>query len=148
MNKIIDDSNLKEKILDVTLPLEIVYKEQPGESVSTQLRHGRIDTIFRNNKDINTRYGQQTIQPRIKLYFRAFTNENSVLTIDIINTIDNNLFKKFIIKSLNNCFTIDDMKNISDEIITLLKSENTSIATNLIDYIRNKENLIFEEIAQ
>ena len=167
MNKYFDDSRLGEKLIDIILPLEIVYKEDKGEPLAAQLRHGRLDDdLYVNRKIINTRYGMTPIIPQVKIYFRAFTDDDSVITIDIFNNAENSLFKKFVIKSKNNKYQIKDMKNICDDIITILTMESevakteideTEIETNenkdgkiikLINYIKNKKNLIFAEIAQ
>ena len=149
MNRYVDNSRLEEKLIDVTLPSEIVYKENKGESISPQLRHGRLDdNLYINRKNINTRYGKLPIKPQIKLYFRAFTDRNSIITVDMYNAEDKCLFKKFTIKSENNNFSINDMKTLCDDIKTILFSEESGLAIKLIEYIRNKENLIFDEIAQ
>ena len=149
MNKFNDTSRLEEKIIDIILPLEIVYKEDKGESVPAQLRHGRLaDDLYSNKKVINTRYGDIPIITRVKVYFRAFNDDNTVITVDIYNNEDNNLFKKFIIKSSNNNFSIVDMKTICDEIKNKLNNDDENKLISLIDYIRNYENLKFEEIAQ
>lgn len=149
-NKFFDDSRLGEKIIDIILPKEVIYKEDKGEPVSAQIRHGRLDddSIYPNRKVINTRYGQLLINPQVKVYFRAFTDENSVITIDIFNTDTHDLFKKFTIKSINNNFLISDMKSLCDEIKILLTEPETEKVKSLIELIRNKENLIFEEVAQ
>ena len=149
-NTFIDDSRLKEKILDIILPKEVIYKEDKGEPVSAQIRHGRLtdESIYSNRDVINTRHGQLSINPRVKVYFRAFTDDNSVITIDIFNADTHDLFKKFTIKSINNNFLINDMKNLCDEIKVLLTGPDIEKVKLLIELIRNKENLIFEEVAQ
>lgn len=149
MNKYFDNSRLGEKIIDIVLPSEVVYKENKGDSIPPQLRHGRLDDdIYINRKNINTRYGKSPITTQVKVYFRAFTDENSVITIDMFNVDDKSLFKKFIIKSVNNDFTIVDMKSLCEEIKTILSEDTSSKTIKLIEYIRNKENLIFDEVAQ
>lgn len=148
MNKYFDDSQLGEKIIDIILPLEIVYKEDKGESVAAQLRHGRLDNLYPNRKVINTRYADLAINPQVKVYFRAFMDDDSVITIDIFNLDDKNLFKKFIIKSKNNEYSIDEMKDICDAVNEILTGTDENKVIQLIEYIRNKENLKFEEIAQ
>lgn len=166
MNKYFDNSRLEEKIIDIILPLEIVYKEDKGEQLAAQLRHGRLnDELYINRKVINTKYGLTPIIPQVKVYFRAFTNDDSVITIDIFNADENNLFKKFVIKSKNNNYEIENMKNICDEIKDILiadvevvetetsdETENTEVkygkVVQLIEHIRNIKDLIFEEIAQ
>lgn len=148
--KFFDDSRLGEKIIDIILPKEVIYKEDKGEAVAAQIRHGRLDddSIYPNRNVINTRYGQLAINPQVKVYFRAFTNENSVLTIDMFNVDTRDLFKKFTIKSINNDFSIEDMKALCDEIKNLLTGTDTDKAKLLIELIRNKEELVFEEVAQ
>lgn len=148
--KSFDDSRLGEKIIDIILPTEVIYKEDKGEPEAAQIRHGRLDddSIYPNRKVINTRYGQLAINPQVKVYFRAFTDENSVLTINIFNVDTRNLFKKFVIKSTNNNFSITDMKSLCDDVVTLLTGTDTEKTKLLIELIRNKEDLIFEEIAQ
>ena len=149
-NKLFDNSRIDEKIIDVILPKEVIYKEDKGEQIDSELRRGQIDgnSVYINKKMINTRYGQLFITPQIKIYFRAFTNNNSVLTIDMYNAEDLNLFKKFTIKSSNNNFSISDMKELCEEIKTLLNGDKKEKTKLLIELIRNKENLIFEETAQ
>lgn len=148
--KFFDDSRLGEKIIDIILPTEVIYKEDKGEPEAAQIRQGRLndDSIYPNRKVINTRYGQLAINPQVKVYFRAFTDENSILTINIFNVDTRNLFKKFVIKSTNNNFSITDMKSLCDEVTTLLTGTDTEKTKLLIELIRNKEDLIFEEIAQ
>lgn len=148
--KFFDDSRLKEKIIDVVLPTEIIYKEDEGDSKSAQIRHGRLDdeNVYFNKNNINTRYGLLPINPQVKVYFRAFTDDNSVIIIDMFNADTRDLFKKFTIKSVNNKFSIDDMKQICDDIKTLLLGDELEKAKLLIELIRNKEDLIFEEVAQ
>ena len=149
MYEYIDDSRLKEKIIDITLPLEKIYKEDKGESIPAQLRHGRLDDgLYSNRMVINTRYNETLINPQIKVYFRAFTDNDSMITVDIFNSTDKCLFKKFVIKSINNDYTIDDMKTICDEIKDILNDSIEGKTVALIEYIRTKENLIFEEIVQ
>lgn len=166
MNKYFDDSRLEEKIIDIILPLEIIYKEEKGDSVAPQLRHGRLnEDLYPNRKVINTRYGLTPIIPQVKVYFRAFTDGDSIITVDIFNADEKSLFKKFVIKSKNNDYEIENMKNICDEIKDILtaevevveaetndETENTEIkygkVVQLIEHIRNIEDLIFEEIAQ
>ena len=149
-NKFFDDSRLGEKIIDIILPKEVIYKEDKGEPVSAQMRHGRLndDSIYPNRNVINTRYGQLQINPQVKVYFRAFTDENSIIIIDIFNADTHDLFKKFTIKSINNNFLINNMKSLCDEIKMLLTEPETEKVKLLIELIRNKENLIFEEVAQ
>lgn len=148
MNKYVDTSKYEEKILDVILPLEKITKDTKGDASPVQLRHGRLDddSIYKNRKVINTRYGNTLISSRVKMYFRAFTNDDSILTIDIYNTDDGNLFKKFVIKSLNNNYSLTEMKNLCDEIKETVTEKKEIIS--LIEKIRNKENLKYEEIVQ
>lgn len=154
MNKHFDDSKLGEKIIDIILPLETVYKEDKGESLPAQLRHGRLDDdLYYNRKVINTRYSDTPFNSRIKVYFRAFTDDNAIIAVDIYNNNHNEVFKKFIIRSTVNNYNIIDMKNICDKIKNILNDDNDDNYPNgktvaLIEYIRNKENLKFDEIAQ
>ena len=159
MNKYFDDSMLGEKIIDIILPSEVIYKEDKGEPVAAQYRQGRIDELYPNRKVINTRYGNQAIIPQVKVYFRAFADDDSVITIDIYNFDDKNLFKKFIIKSKNNNYNIEDMKSKCEDIKNLLTTESENVehdeneiidgkVIQLIEHIRNIEDLKNNEIAQ
>ena len=149
-NDFYNNSRLKDKIIDVELSPEIIYQDDEGELKSTQMRHGRLDdkSIYTNKKIINTRYGQLLIKPRIKVYFNAFDDDNSILTINILNVDDSNLIKQFIIKSLNNDFLLSDMKNLCDEIKSILFGTENEKTKLLINLIRHKENLVYKEIAQ
>lgn len=147
MNKYIDDSRLGEKILDIILPAESVYKENKGEPSPAQIRHGRIDEIYTNRKDVNTRYGDSIFRTEVKIYFRALGDTNSEIIINMFNYDDKNLYKKFVIKSKPNDYTISDMKGICDGVTALLTGADTSKAIMLIEHIRGLD-VKFEEFAQ
>ena len=171
MYELIDNSRLEEKILDICLPKEIVYKEDLGDNELAPLRLGILNKgmdseseeiieeseektnesgYYPHRKVINTRNGQIWFNPCVKMYFRAFTNEDCVLTIDIFDNDMKNLIKKFVIKSSNNHYSLADMKTIVDDIKSLLTSDETqNKVTSLIEHIRyNIDDLIFEETAQ
>lgn len=145
-----DSSRLEDKILDVILPPEIIYKEDKGEGVAPQLRHGRIDDgmIYKERKVINTRNGQKLTTPEIKVYFKAFTGYDSILIIDIYDFDMKCLLKKFTIKSKQNDYSLDDMKSLVDEVTNLLTGTDEGKCIALIELIRSKEDLKFEEVAQ
>ena len=144
------NDRVKDIILDVVLPKEIIYKEDKGTGELARLRHGVLDDemIYQNRKVINTRNGQYETLPRVVIYFRAFTDSDSVIIIDIFDHESKNLLKKFTIKSSNNDFSISDMKTLIEEIKTLIQNDDENKVITLIELIRNKDNLIYEEVAQ
>lgn len=146
----INNDKLQEKIIDIILPKEVVYKETKGAGTPPSKRHGVIDDeyLYLNRKVINTRNGLTPFTPQIKMYFRAFTNDDSVLTIDIYDYDMKCLIKKFTIKSLNNTYTISDMKLLTQELIDILNSDSKNKTVDFIEHIREKTNLKYEEVAQ
>ena len=90
MNKYFDNSKLEEKIIDIILPSEVIYKEDKGESANVQLRHGQLSELYPNRSVINTKYGNTPIIPRVQMYFRAFTDIDSII---IIFTMNSEFFK-------------------------------------------------------
>lgn len=145
-----DNSKIKEKIYDKVLEQEIVYKEDNGDGQLASLRHGILneEMVYKNRKVITTRNGQTPFIPRVKMYFNAINDLDSTLVIDIFDHKCKCLIKKFTIKSSNNEYTIEQMKSLVDEIKTLLDGNDTNKVTKLIELIRNKQDLKYEEVAQ
>lgn len=142
-------------IYEIILPMERVYEEILGDGEPSKLRHGRLNEsgendqrVYYNRKVINTRNGKKLFTPKIVISFKAYTDTDSILQVEIFDYDMKCLIKKFKIQSKNNDFSIVDMKSLAYEIIDLLKSSVENRTIELIKMIRNKETLKFDEVAQ
>lgn len=146
------NDRVKDKIIDIILDKQMCFKEEDGDPTPSQKRHGRVDVIYKDRKVINTRYGEQPFVSRIQVFFNAYENNKSVLTIDMYNYETGCLFKKFTIRSSENKYSIEDMKSISDGIKEILLSEDKEKLISTIEYIKeyakDDVKLIYDEIAQ
>ena len=127
-----------EHLKTLVLPLQSCYKENKGDGETAPLRYGsnpktkELITIYKNQKNINTRYGKEKFIPKIIISTNIFTDHDGWLIIDIINNDDRGLVKKYVLKMENNGLTISDLRKIYEE---LLNKIDVNSNTGLVDFI-------------
>lgn len=137
--------NDKSTVFVKILPKQTVYKVENGESSSVPLRLGRLDKeLYRNQKVINTLYGENSFIPKIEVQTNINTDDNANIVINISNYETRTMVKQLIIRTQVNNMDLSKLKIIYDEIINILNSNSNTEVIELIELIRNKEIQIEE----
>lgn len=132
-----------ETLKSVVLPLQSCYKENKGVSKTGAKRHGcKAGTespieIYVEQKNIFTRYGKIKFIPLVLITTDVVTDHVGNLTIEIINTDDNGLVKKYTLKMENNSLSIKDLKGIYDAISEILDKNLNTTLIEMIEYLMN-----------
>ncbi len=121
------------------LPKQVVYKEENGEPSEAPYRLGRLDTeLYRNKKVINTIYGKDAFVPKITIYVNVVNDDKGYILINILNAETNTCVKQIMIRSQHNNMSLDSLKELYDEIITLI-NDKTKLVIDLITLLRDKD---------
>ena len=121
--------------IEILLPKQSCFKEDLGESSPAPLRLGEVESVYRNQKNIHTRYGKSEFLSKIEIIVNIYTDLDSNIEINLFNIEDKSLFKKFVIKSLPNKLAITDMKRIYDELMETIDNDKSVALIKLIEYV-------------
>lgn len=137
--------NDKSTVFVKILPKQTVYKVENGESSPVPLRLGKLDKeLYRNQKVINTLYGENLFIPKIEVQTNINTDDNANIIINISNYETRTMVKQIVIRTQVNNMDLSKLKIIYDEIINVLNSNSNTEVIELIELIRNKEIQIEE----
>ena len=123
--------------IEILLPKQSCFKEDLGDSSPVPLRFGRVESLYKNQKNIHTRYGQSEFLSKVEIIVNIYTDLDSNIEINLFNIEDKSLFKKFVIKSLPNKLTITAMKRIYDELMETINNDKSVALIKIIEYVRD-----------
>lgn len=131
-----------------------VYKENKGKAkdVSENTRFGtEVTEIYPNRKDINTIYGKTKINFQIDIYIDVYSDDKGYMVLNFTNLLNCERFKSFIIRTQLNNMTIEDLKELYDNIIEKAETEGSNqVYITIVKLLQahkiNKVLLKYEEV--